>query len=365
MRIQTKTTMIALLAALSFSFLSCEDEKKAEETSLTSLLTQTSSLPFSGFPNDGSGEDEIPSGEPILLSITPTPDSIKQFSLTDRGYLPEGGSCNSDGVSMGYFQEGESVKVRQIEPTTSGQITVEAVFDRPVTSKSYRLDMRIGGIGIGGGSGTFVYPTRPNSNTIRFVLPFQHEFPGISRLSTDSPTWNADNEMSFSLAERPNDSPYGVGNEVLSWKYTEKFQAPYDNYNAKVSFICETDEASECYAKVKYRLPLFDNHALRSDSKNFFLSVTLLNPSNPSQIIGRGFIQAPDCYFDAKQNSSHVWYYEAKIKLNRDEALFTPQDLANGNYKVVIDNAIEFGLRINNAPYHGGILYKDSDIVRQ
>ncbi|MBM9577680.1 hypothetical protein JWG45_11310 [Leptospira sp. 201903070] len=356
-----KITIVSLIV-LGIFVLSCEDEdsKKAlTSESVVPLLTsgQGGTVPSAVTPNPG----ESTGSEPVLLSVTPSPGSVKVFSLTDLGYLPLGQTCTDYDLPSGDLQEGEEVKVRQIQPTTSGHIVVEALFDRPVTSKSYRLDMRIGS---SAGSGTFTEPTRPNSNTIRFSLPFQHEFPGISRLSTDFVDSNADNELSFHLAERPANSPFGMGNLVHKWKSTEKFEAPYDSFNAKVSFVCESAEASDCYAKVKYRLPSFENMALLTDIKDFSLTVLLTHPSN-GQTIGRGHLDMADCYFLAKQNSSHVWYYEAKVKLNQTQALFTPQDLVSGNYKVEIRNDIQFGLLINGAPYIGNVRYKNSDILRE
>ncbi|MBM9502394.1 hypothetical protein JWG44_19255 [Leptospira sp. 201903071] len=359
-----KKISIGALIALSIFVLSCEDEdsKKALTTeTVVPLLTtgQGGTIPSESPSNPG----ETMGSEPVLLSVTPSPGSMKVFSLTDLGYLPLGQSCAVSGLPMGDLQEGEEVKVKQIQPNTSGQIVVEALFDRPVTSKSYRLDMRIGSSGVG--SGTFTDPTRPNSNTIRFNLPFQHEYPGISRLSTDLVDSNADNELSFNLAERPANNPFGVGNLVHKWKSAERFEAPYDSFDAKVSFVCESADASDCYAKVKYRLPSFENSALFTDIKDFRLTVLLSHPSNGNQTIGRGYLNMADCFFPAKQNSSHVWFYEAKVRLNQTQALFTPQDLVSGNYKVEIRNDIQFGLLINGTPYVGNIRYKDSDIRRE
>ncbi|XDD51122.1 hypothetical protein AB3N59_04915 [Leptospira sp. WS92.C1] len=348
-----KLHFIGMLILFGILFVSCEEEKAQTQDALTSLIIGQS---VSAINENSSQEEEF---QAVLLSVTPAQGSLKLYSAEDQGIVNGGGVevCEAHGFPADtLLEDGEYVRIRQIRPTTPGNTIIDAIFDRPVTSNFFRLSISHGTGGVG--LGTFSSFSRPDANTIRFdTAMLNHRFPGISRISTDSPTGSADNEIRFNLMEMTNGGAT-FGRSVLEWKSSEKFDAPYD-FNAKISFDCN---ANGCFANAKYRLPALDNYKLSTDVTQFNLTVRLRNPVNTSQVIGEGRITLPACYFVAKTNHSDVWFYETRVKLNDVQPSFTPQDLANGNYRVEIRNSMLPSTILGPGPSAN---YFNSDIIRE
>ncbi|MDV6237570.1 hypothetical protein CH379_018210 [Leptospira ellisii] len=343
-------------------FSSCSENQAKDLARLkdaaTSLLIAD---PAIGSPN-GNNPPPPPGEEikPVLLSVTPTQESLKIFQATDLGLLPEavagqGGCGPVDGFDFeNIFEEGEYFRIRQVKSNTPGAITVDAVFDRSVADRFYRLNASFGG----GGSGTFQPHSQPNDNTVRFQIALNHTFPGISRLSTDPIGSGVDNEILYHLSEMANGGAT-YKDHVLDWSSFEKFEAPFD-YTAKLSFECN---GNDCYAIVKYRLNSWDNYSLASEINDVRVTVFLTNPTNPSQTIGMGMIELPSCFLEAKAAPENVWFIETKIRLNDSQILYTPQDLQNGNYLLRLTG----DFYQDPAPAGSGIhfRYGNSDIIRE
>ncbi|TGK36378.1 hypothetical protein EHQ12_05175 [Leptospira gomenensis] len=343
---------------------SCSEDARVKDLAqleelATSLLIADPTL---GSPNQNDPPpppgDEV---KPVLLTVTPSPESLKVFQTVDLGLLPEAvagqGGC---GPTSGYdfetiFEEGEYFRIRQVKSNTPGDITVDAVFDRPVADRFYRLGARFGG----GGSGTFQPNARPDDNTVRFLIALNHRFPGVPRLSTDTAGSGVDNEIGFSLSEMANGGAT-FNDHVFDWKSSEKFEAPFD-YTAKVSFECV---GADCYAIVKYRLKSEGNYRLASEIHETSVSLRLTNPANPSQTIGTGRIDLPSCYLSAKTAPENVWFIETRIRLNDSQIFYTPQDLQNGNYLLRLTG----NFQQNATPaFPNGINfnYGNTDIIRE